>query len=148
MYHRYCRISSYTLIYVRKLQQITMTHYNDVIMLAMTSQITSVSIVCSSVCSGSDQRKYQSSVSLAFVRGIHWWPMDSPHKGSVTQKVFPYVMTSSWSHERHGFQTQPLPCIGSRLLWRHGLPSSPRAQLFIQQHVHADMKEILKTPHF
>ena len=40
------------------------------------------------VCSGTDQRKYQSSASLAFVRGIHWWPVDSPHKGPVTRKMF------------------------------------------------------------
>ena len=41
------------------------------------------------VCSGTDQRKSQSSVSLAFVRGIHRWPVDSPHKGPVTQKMCP-----------------------------------------------------------
>ena len=46
-------------------------HYTDVIMSTMTSQTTSVSIVCSTVCSGTDQRKHQSSASLAFVRGIH-----------------------------------------------------------------------------
>ena len=36
------------------------------------------------------QRKHQSSASLAFVRGIHWWPLDSPHKGPVTRKMFPF----------------------------------------------------------
>ena len=46
-------------------------HYNDFIMSAMASQITSVSMVRSTVCSGADQRKHQSSASLAFVRGIH-----------------------------------------------------------------------------
>ena len=45
------------------------THYNDVIMGAMASQITSVSIVYSTVCSDTDQRKHQSSASLAFVMG-------------------------------------------------------------------------------
>ena len=39
-------------------------HYNDVIMSAMASQITSVSIVCSTVGSGADQRKYQSSAKM------------------------------------------------------------------------------------
>ena len=48
----------------------------------MASQITSVSIVRLAVCSGGDQRKHQSSALLAFVRGIHWWPVDTPHKGS------------------------------------------------------------------
>ena len=47
------------------------THYNDVIISAMASQFTSISIVYSSICSGADQRKHQSSMSLAFVRGIH-----------------------------------------------------------------------------
>ena len=65
-------------------------HYSDIIMSAMASQITGVSIVCSAVCLGGDQRKHQGSASLAFVGGIHRWPMDSPHKGPVTRKVFPF----------------------------------------------------------
>ena len=52
------------------------SHYSDVIMNTTPSQITSVSIVCSIVCSGADQRKHQSSASLAFVRGIHRWLVD------------------------------------------------------------------------
>ena len=46
-------------------------HYNDVIMGAMGSQITCLTIVYATVYSGADQRKPQSSASLAFVRGIH-----------------------------------------------------------------------------
>ena len=65
-------------------------HYSDVIMCAMMSQITGVASVCSAVCSGADQRKHQSSASLAFMRGIQWWLVDSPLKGSVTQKMFPF----------------------------------------------------------
>ena len=34
--------------------------------------------------------KHQSSASLAFVRGIHRWPVNSPHKGPVTRKMFPF----------------------------------------------------------
>ena len=49
-------------------------------MSAMASQITSVSIVYSIVWSDPDQRKHQSSVSLAFVTGIHRLPVNSPHK--------------------------------------------------------------------
>ena len=49
-------------------------HYNDVIKGAIASQITSLTIVHSTVYSGADQRKHQSSASLAFVRGIHRWP--------------------------------------------------------------------------
>ena len=51
------------------------THYSDVIMGAISSQITSLTIVNSTVYSGADQRKYKSSASLAFVRGIHWGPV-------------------------------------------------------------------------
>ena len=55
-------------------------HYCDVIMGAMASQITSLAIVYSTFYSGADQRKHQSSASLAFVRGIHRWSGNSPHK--------------------------------------------------------------------
>ena len=49
-------------------------HYTDVIMIARASQITSLMIVYSTVYSGADQRKHESSApSLAFVRGIHRW---------------------------------------------------------------------------
>ena len=65
-------------------------HYNDGIMGAMASQITSLTIVYSIVYLGADQRKHQSSASLAFVRGIHRWPVNSPHKGPVTRKMFPF----------------------------------------------------------
>ena len=65
-------------------------HYDDVIMGAIASQITSLATVYSTVCSGADQRKHQSSASLAFVRGIHRGPVNSPHKWPVTRKTFPF----------------------------------------------------------
>ena len=65
-------------------------HYNDVIMSLVASQITVASIVYSTVCSDADQRKHQRSASLAFVRGIHRWPVNSPHKGPVTRKMLPF----------------------------------------------------------
>ena len=65
-------------------------HYNDVIMGAMASQITSLTIVYLTVHSGTDQRKHQSSASLTFMRGIHRWPVNSPHKWPVTRKIFPF----------------------------------------------------------
>ena len=40
--------------------------------------------------SGTDERKHQSCASLASVRGIHRWPVNSPHKGPVTRKMFPF----------------------------------------------------------
>ena len=66
------------------------THDTDVIMGAMVSQITRLTIVYSTVYSGADQRKHQSSASLAFVLGIHRWPVNPPHKGPVTRKMFPF----------------------------------------------------------
>ena len=65
-------------------------HYSDVIMSAMVSHITSFTIVYPIVYSGRDQIKHQSSVSLAFVRRIHRWPVNSPHKWPVTRKMFPF----------------------------------------------------------
>ena len=65
-------------------------HYNDGIMGAIASQITSLTVVYSTVYSDADQRKHQSSASLAFVRGIHRGPVTSPHKGPVTRKMFPF----------------------------------------------------------
>ena len=61
-------------------------HYRDVLMGAKASQITSFTIVYSTVYSGTNQRKHQRSALLAFVIGIHRWPVNSPH-----------MMTSSWS---------------------------------------------------
>ena len=57
---------------------------------AMASQITSLTIVYSIVYSGANQRKHQSSASLAFVGGIHRRPVNSPHKGPVTRKMLPF----------------------------------------------------------
>ena len=59
----------------------------------VTNQITRLTIVYSTVYSGADQRKHQSSVSLAFVRGLHRWPVNSPPKWPVTmvtRDMFPF----------------------------------------------------------
>ena len=88
-------------------------HFSDVIVGAVGSQITSFAIVYSTVYSGADQRKLQSSASLAFVRGIHRWPVNSPHKGPVTRKMFPFddvIMIEQGSH------TDVL-CTKFRLKW-------------------------------
>ena len=61
---------------------------------AMASLITGLTIVPSTFYSAADQRKHQSSVSLAFVRGSHRWRVNSPHKWPVTRKCF-HLMTSS-----------------------------------------------------
>ena len=77
----------------------TKLHYCVGIMEANASQITSLTIVYSAVYLGADQRKQQSSASLAFVRGIHRGPGNSPHKWPVTRKMFPFddvIMSNSF----------------------------------------------------
>ena len=99
-------------------------------MIAMASQITGVSIVCAIVGSGADQRKHQSSASLAFVRGIHRWPVNSPHKRLLTRKMFLFddvIMDVQLS------------------LWR--LKSSA-SHLFVDRPVQANVKENTKALHY
>ena len=62
-------------------------HYSNDIMGAMASQIIKFTVVYTTIYSGADQRKHQSSASLAFMWRIHRWPMSSPHKGPVIQKI-------------------------------------------------------------
>ena len=65
-----------------------------------------------------DQRKHlrhwwKSSASLAFVRGINRWPVNSPHKGPVTRKMLPFddvIMLP-------GFGTEST--LRSRILWEY-----------------------------
>ena len=85
-------------------------HYSDVIMGMMAAQITSLSIVYSTLCSGADPRKHQSSALLAFVRGIHRWPVNSPHKGPVSWKKFPFddvIMQCDSSYNTINFLPKP-----------------------------------------
>ena len=58
--------------------------------IGVSNHITSLAVVYLTVYSGADQRKHQSSASLAFVRGIHRTPVNSPHKGPVTRKIYPF----------------------------------------------------------
>ena len=79
-------------------------HYGDVIMSAIASQITSLTIVYSTVYSGADQRKHESSASLAFVPRIHRGPVNSPHKWPVTRKMFSFhdvIMISQFVTQTH-----------------------------------------------
>ena len=76
--------------------QLIDSHYNNVIMSAMASQIISLMILYSTFYSDADQRKHQRSASLAFVRGIHRWPVYGP----VTRKMFPFddvIMINPWT---------------------------------------------------
>ena len=64
--------------------------YYDIIMGTMATLITSLTSVYSTVHPDADQRKHQSSASLAFVWGIHRRPVNSPHKWPATRKMFPF----------------------------------------------------------
>ena len=87
---RWCHMAALGHNELRQRSSEIQPHYNDVIMGTMASQITSLTIVYSTFHSRADQNKHQSSASLAFVRGIHRWPVNSPHKGPVTRKIFPF----------------------------------------------------------
>ena len=93
-------------------------HYIDVIMDSIASQITSLTIVYSAVYSGADQRKHQSSVSLAFVRGIHRGPVNSPHKWPVTRNMFPFddVIMFKWV-QRLDYSSPSTGCPGAMPHW-------------------------------
>ena len=82
-------------------------HYNDVIMGAMASQITSLTIVYSTVYSCEDQRKHQSSASLAFFFYffffIFFWGGNSPGTGEFpAQKDSNAENVSSWWRNHGG----------------------------------------------
>ena len=74
-------------------------HCCDIMIGTMAFQITSLTIVYSTVHSGADQRKHQSSASLAFVRGIHQWPVNSPHKWPVMRKMFLFDDVIKQTHD-------------------------------------------------
>ena len=83
---------------------------------AIASQITSLTIVYSIAYSGADQRKLQSSASLAFVWGIHrdrWIPRT---KGQVRGKCFHLVTSSCSSHNKWRRQTEPPNYAPSNIL--------------------------------
>ena len=98
-------------------------HYNDIIMGAIASQITSLTIVYSIVYSDADQRKHQSSASLAFVWGIQREPVNSPHKWPLTRKMFPFedvIMVETWWCI-YASLNQTTNGLGNNLshVWRH-----------------------------
>ena len=102
-----------------------MPHYDDIIMGMMASQITSLMIVYSNVYSGIDQRKHQSSASLAFVWGIHRGLVNSPHKWPVMRKMFPFDDIIMIRQKAITPATQRAKFMGPTL----GPPSSGRPQM-------------------
>ena len=97
-------------------------HYNDVIMSAMASQVTSLTIVYSTVYSSRRSKK----TSKLRVTGL--CAVNSPHKGPVTRKTFPFddvimgwhvVITwiSRWCHDGWAWQITHIFLQSSRLWW-------------------------------
>ena len=128
----------------------------------MTSQITSLTIVYSTVYSGADQRKHQSSASLAFVQGIYWGLVNSPHKWPVTRKLFPFdavIMkvhgaqlgptgrqwALCWPHEPCylGIPFSPLNTLRPRQNGRH-FPDNTFKYIFLNENVTISLKISLK----
>ena len=99
-------------------------------MSVMGSLITSASIVNSTFNSGKDQRKHQSSASLAFVRGIPRSPVNSPHNVPVTRKMFPF---NDFIMKWYSTEAQPLMTgavalhIASHYAFREKIPVKRRA---------------------
>ena len=113
------------------------SHYDDVIMTMLASQITSLTVVYSIVYSGVNQRKHQSSASLAFVRAIHRGPVNFPHKWPVTRKMFPFddVIMIWWRH--HGLK----PIWGNNYI-----PKLARMCLLIHSHNSLLVKSLSVLP--
>ena len=119
---------------------------------AMASQIISLTIVCLTVYSGADQRKHQSSASLAFVWGIHLWPVNSPHKGPVTRKYF-YSMTSScWDVQQAVINRwTPLVANWNTLKVKYcnlGWISSPKVVGNLMEESHHKYATVISFPHY
>ena len=122
----------------------------DVTMGTMASQITSLAIVYYSIVhSGADRRKHHRSASLAFVRGIHRWPVNSPHKWPVTRKMFPFDdVIMIWAYDDFqpivafgtnftGWPSKICYCQSSFIIsasqWASWRLKSPTTCLFVQQ---------------
>ena len=120
-----------------------MYHNTDVMMRIMASQITNLTIVYSTVSSGADQRKHQSSASLAFVQGIHRWPVNSPHKWPVTRKMIPSIRKRHhvlWFYMRRGpvllgSQKLPLSKTGATNDWFHNIENIPMSRLCLNMEI-------------
>ena len=133
---------------------------------AMASQITSITTVYSTVYSGADQRKLQSSTSLAVVRGSLWWPVNSLHKWPGTRKMFPFddvIMFNEHCVLKHVIlannKKYPLkftrdlsttcvyPEYHSPSFEKHALPSCLRSFIHFSLVTSSPVKIIGKSPH-
>ena len=113
--------------------------YNDVIISAMASQITSLSIVCWTVCSGAD----------ASGKGVHRCLVNSPHKGPVTRKMLQFhdvIMDHDLSLTPPTISTITKTPPISTLQWRQ--MSLIEHRLLVQQLVRANKKQTMKASHY
>ena len=98
--------------------ELLMEYYCDVIMGTITSQITSSWLFTQSFFQA-EIKKHQSPASLAFVQGIHRWPVNSPHKGPITRKMLPFddVIMKPLYTACHGMESRcQCHCFVSRLM--------------------------------
>ena len=79
------RRTAWPSVSIRKVSEVP--YYIDVI---MSVKSPASRLLTQPFIHGAGQRKHQSSESLAFVSGIHRWPVNSPHKGPVMRKLFPF----------------------------------------------------------
>ena len=88
-------------------------HNSDVTMSAKASQITSISTVCSAVCSGAHKRntKVPRHWPLCGESTGDRWPVDSPHNGPVTRKLFLFDDIIMWSIKHSQVCYTHLPVI-------------------------------------
>ena len=102
---------------------------------AKASQITSLMIVYSTVYSDAYQRKHQCSASLAFVRGIHRWPVNSPHKWPVTRKMFPFddVMMKSLTTDDLAYRSWD-SLAGPNAWWNWGQSNFEKITIYKSHH--------------
>ena len=118
-------------------------------MSAMASEIIGITIVYSTVCSGAYQRKHQSSGSLAFVRGLYRWPVNSSHKGPVKRKMFPFDdVIISWCLLYGQGLTKHHSCRDiEKLICMTWLHTHAVASMMVQWWRH-QMDDVIKWKHF
>ena len=122
-------------------------------MCAMASQITSLTVVYSTVYSGADQIYIKSPASLAFVRGIHRWPVNSPHRWPVMRKMFQFddviINRSGFLNTKytlyHMLWTRCLVHIVSTL-WRHDRETLSASLVICQENAATAGGFLLKRP--
>ena len=122
-------------------------HYNDDIMSAMGSQITSFAIACS-VSSGADKNTSKLRVT-GIVRGIHRWPVNSPHKWPVTRKMFPFDDAIMITGAELRWHSSNMQCTDKKyLLWKkHKYPKKQRKKITNEENHFSKLEPDCFLPH-